>query len=98
MLVKAGVDLSRLNRKPRRLLTTIGEFFMNRGKELVITSTYEGTHTAGSLHYSNDAFDFRLSLSLDDSDKLKNLLIKHHGKSAQLIRESTHFHCEWDED
>lgn len=59
MLVKAGVDISRLRRDIRRAVGEVSEYLARSGAELVITSTYEGNHMAGSLHYADAAFDFR---------------------------------------
>jgi len=60
MLIKPGVDISRLNREIRRALNDINGVFMSHGQEVVVTSTYEGNHSAGSLHYADDAIDIRL--------------------------------------
>ena len=60
MLIKAGVDISRLNREPRRSLPKVQRVLDKDGEELIITSTYEGNHGEGSLHYSNDAYDIGL--------------------------------------
>jgi hypothetical protein len=62
MLVKMGVDYSRLEKPMRRALTVVDEVFKHEtGDEAVLTSTYEGDHMAGSLHYANLAADFRIS-------------------------------------
>ena len=61
MLVKMGVDYSRLEKPIRRALSVVDNVFKSiTGKEAVLTSTYEGDHMAGSLHYANLAVDFRL--------------------------------------
>ena len=59
MLLKAGVDISRLNREIRRALQIVNTVYINYIEELVVTSTYEGNHSPRSLHYGNDAFDAR---------------------------------------
>lgn len=60
MLILQGVDISRLNREIRRGLGIVEKICEENNEELIITSTFEGIHDAGSLHYGNDAFDFRL--------------------------------------
>lgn len=60
MLIKAGVDISRLSRNARRALQKCSEYIESKNDEIIVTSTCEGTHSAGSLHYSNDAFDLRI--------------------------------------
>lgn len=58
MLIKAGVDISRLRPEIRKKLTEIERIVDAVGREeLVITSTYESNHSAGSLHYADLAVD-----------------------------------------
>lgn len=60
MLVKLGVDISRLNRPIRRALRIVDEVCGKLpDEEAVLTSTYEGDHDPSSLHYCNDAIDIR---------------------------------------
>ena len=60
MLIKAGVDISRLRPEIRKKLNTISGIIQTRAnEELTITSTCEGNHSAGSLHYANLAIDIR---------------------------------------
>ncbi|MBU0995949.1 MAG: hypothetical protein KJ737_25935 [Proteobacteria bacterium] len=94
MLLKMGVDISRLERPIRRALNHIEKVFQKYGKEAVITSTYEGNHSPGSLHYANLAVDVR---SKDLSDKevlqeLRNLL----GRAYDVVLEGDHIHVEYD--
>jgi len=60
MLIKAGVDISRLERNTRRSLNKVAYIFSEAGELFIITSTYEGNHSEGSLHYANQAYDVRL--------------------------------------
>lgn len=51
MLIKAGVDISRLKPCIRKKLTIIERIIDGIEKEeLVITSTYEGNHLPSSAH------------------------------------------------
>lgn len=61
MLIKAGVDISRLKRETRRGLGLVGKVFRRHGQEVVVTSTFEGNHGEGSLHYGNEAFSIGYS-------------------------------------
>jgi hypothetical protein len=91
MLLKAGVDISRLNRPIRRALNHIGALY----PDFVITSTYEGTHSPGSLHYANDAIDIRMKTfhrTAISVDRLKEVL----GPDFDIIRERNHIHIEYD--
>jgi len=61
MLIKAGVDISRLKPCIRKKLTVIARIIDGIEKEeLVITSTYEGNHLPSSMHYANLAIDIRI--------------------------------------
>ena len=56
MLLKLGVDISRLEYHCRKALVVVDRYWsLNNCQEAVITSTYEGTHSVGSLHYQNKA-------------------------------------------
>ena len=59
MLFKAGVDITRLERNTRRGLQIVDDVFTSYNQELIVTSTYEGNHGAGSLDYANQAFGIR---------------------------------------
>ncbi|MCP4651070.1 MAG: hypothetical protein GY853_13465 [PVC group bacterium] len=111
MLIKTGVDISRLQRTIRRALNTVNSTFNKYNQEAVITSTYEGSHSAGSLHYANLAFDVRLPTRTDknmlqvDEDNIRIDLIKKlkaYSKYYQLIfldpngLRKNHWHIEYD--
>ena len=94
MLIKAGVDISRLRPEIRKKLTKIATFYHALGEELVVTSTYEGTHSEGSLHYANLAIDIRRpgTGSGDFEEKLKNYL----GLDYDMVYKLDHIHIEYD--
>jgi len=94
MLIKAGVDISRLNRGIRKALNRASIIINKYNQEIIITSTYEGNHMAGSLHYANDAFDFNhTGITLDDiADELRSFLTK----DFDVVLERTHIHVEFD--
>ena len=91
MLLKLGVDISRLCDECRRSLNTVDALWKERGGEAVITSTYEGTHSAGSLHYVNRAYDLRLAPG-DWIQELRRRL----PTGFDVLQEATHIHIEWD--
>jgi hypothetical protein len=92
MLLKFGVDISRLSREIRRALPIIHSVHLMYGREAVITSTYEGTHGYGSLHYSNNAIDLRLYKNKDIVKQLKKRL----GSDFDVVAEADHCHIEYD--
>jgi len=94
MLIKAGVDISRLNREIRRALPLTQDVLDEFSIELVVTSTYEGNHGEGSLHYSDDAYDFERpkvhALAIRDNVKMKL------GYNYDVVLEGDHIHIEYD--
>ena len=94
MLIKCGVEISRLKREIRRALTIADKCYGLYGEELVITSTYEGNHSAGSLHYSNDAFDVR-GVESSNNRLVSELKIKL-GNDYDVVLEASHIHVEYD--
>ena len=94
MLIKAGVDISRLNREIRRSLTIVERIVRDvEGEELVVTSTYEGNHLPGSAHYVNDAIDIRRFKNATDT---RNQIDFDLGRHFFVYLASTHIHVSWD--
>ena len=94
MLIKAGVDISRLNREIRRALPKIARVLYRYDTELVITSTYEGTHSEGSIHYINDAVDCR-GPEMGAQECVTDIKLRL-GKDYDVVYEKDHIHIEWD--
>lgn len=94
MLLKAGVDISRLERNTRRSLGTVEALFREIREEMVITSTYEGNHGAGSLHYANQAYDVRLSYA-NQANIFKHIK-EGLGNDFDVVWEENHIHIEYD--
>jgi len=94
MLIKAGVDISRLKPEIRKKLNEIASTVWNiEKKELVITSTYEGSHSEGSLHYANLAVDIQRAAN---GHILWQELRDELGLDYDVVLESTHIHIEYD--
>lgn len=92
MLLKLGVDISRLTDEVRRVLPVVESACNLAGAaEPVITSTYEGMHSPGSLHYAHRAIDFRM-LPASVIDSVKQRL----GKEYDVVKEENHVHIEYD--
>lgn len=93
MLLKLGVDFSRLSNDIRRALPVIEAEYQKIGLEAVVTSTFEGTHSPGSLHYGNNAVDLRLPTNGTAMiTKLKEAL----GPKFDVVLEGDHIHVEYD--
>lgn len=95
MLIKAGVDISRLNKYARKALLAIAIVYGEIEEEIVITSTYEGNHMPSSLHYHNDAFDIRLP-GKADSVKTRDTIKFRLGKDFDVVLKPDHIHIEYD--
>lgn len=94
MLIKAGVDISRLRPEIRKKLNEIARrVWAIEQEELTITSTYEGSHSEGSLHYANLAIDIRRHKK--GSHVISDLIGKL-GKDYDVILEADHIHIEYD--
>jgi len=94
MLIKAGVDISRLERNARRGLQAVCDVFEENGSELVVTSTFEGNHGAGSLHYAHQAFDSRPPVK--HAEHVTILCISKLGRNWDVVPKSDHIHWEFD--
>lgn len=94
MLIKAGVDISRLRPEIRKKQNEIARIVWSIEKEeLVITSTYEGNHSEGSLHYADLAEDIRRHKKGQQvRDELKNKF----GIDYDVLLKSNHIHIEYD--
>ena len=94
MLIKAGVDISRLERPVRRALNTIEAAY----PDFVITSTYEGDHSPvlAPLRQPGDRYpDQNVSRRRNHRRSVE----RHSQSSRQnfdVIEEGTHIHVEWD--
>jgi len=95
MLIKSGVDISRLNREIRRTLNIVAQEYGKENEEAVITSTYEGNHSPSSLHYTNDAIDIRAVLN-DKHTKIYKGIKERLGNGYDVVREADHIHIEYD--
>jgi len=94
MLIKAGVDISRLRPEIRKKLPIIEKIvYIIEGEELIISSTYEGDHGAGSLHYADLAVDIR---SGKKRSEVKTKIKQDLGPDYDVIVYETFIHIEYD--
>jgi hypothetical protein len=94
MLLKTGVDISRLLppiRKKLNLIADVVEKYTD--EEMVITSTYEGNHSPNSLHYANLAIDIRKP---DNSGRCIQEIIASLDRDYDVVTEANHIHIEYD--
>ena len=94
MLLKAGVDISRLERNTRRSLTVVAILLAEFDLDLIITSTYDGNHMPGSLHYAHQAYDIRRPV--DDYNKILTKIRSGLGNRFDVVLRKDHIHIEYD--
>lgn len=94
MLIKQGVDISKLRPEIRKRLPFIEKALNRQSLELIITSTYEGTHSAGSLHYANLAIDIRVPKT--DKFFWRDKFAGKFGSNYDVVTENDHIHIEYD--
>jgi hypothetical protein len=99
MKIKEGVKLQGLRLVMRPVLIAAEEAWQANGQELVVTSTTEGTHSAGSLHPYGYAVDFRTRYFSNAEKRnvvqlLHDKLVKY-GGMYRIITHNTHIHVEF---
>lgn len=94
MLIKigcGGVDIRSLDSSIWNAIKIISKIW--KEEEIVITSTWEGTHLPWSKHYQGKAIDIRYPiLSKTMIDEIRSEL----GKDYDIIVKRDHIHIEYD--
>lgn len=100
MLVKLGVDVSKLRPEIRRTLKKVERVFVESGYgEAVITDTDGTGHSPSSYHYANQAYDVRLpTMEVQRLNSLLQGLKSACGLDYDVVLEGNHFHVEYDPD
>jgi hypothetical protein len=94
MLIKAGVDISRLRPEIRKKQNLIARVVWSiEQEELIVTSTYEGNHSEGSLHYANLAEDIRRHKK---GQEVRDQLAFNLGRDYDIVLKGDHIHIEYD--
>ncbi len=104
MKLKKGVKLFGLKYRMRAALKVCEAVYKNAGRKegVTITSTTDGTHSAGSLHPYGYAFDTRtyyFSVTRKEfvfkeiKERLADISYKY-----DVVLEKDHIHIEWDKD
>ena len=101
MKCKAGVEITKNGLTPAlnllRAMVVADKVCAMFGIEPIVTSIFDGTHMAGSLHYLGRAFDLR-SRDLVPSQRsaFRAALARELGPDFDVVLESSHVHVEWD--
>ena len=96
MKIKRGVIMGGLKLPMRNALVAANIVYRELGKELVITSALDGTHSAGSMHYYGYAIDIRTWYFKKGVAEVAVRLIKNTlGKDYFVLLESNHIHIHY---
>jgi len=85
----------------RKVLIEADRIWKNHGKELVVTSGMDGTHSAGSYHYYGYALDFRSFYFKNDKEceqvaqELRDVLGKAFYVKYEKVLTGAHIHCHY---
>lgn len=95
--VKANVKIEVLKPEALEALKIVYLLYKALGRTLTVTSTADGEHKVGSLHYKRLAFDTRIwEINKASLDRLvydsRELL----GSNWDVLNEGTHLHYEYD--
>lgn len=97
--IKPGVSFGPVIKPTTRRIIDAAEYaFGLHGITPTITSGVDGTHKAGSLHYSGDALDWRIweSNAAGVTSQIVGELAGYLGADYDVILESDHIHVEYD--
>jgi len=99
MKVKAGVKLAGLKLEMRKVLYYADKIWENQDEELVVTSTTDGVHSAGSYHPYGYAVDLRTRYFTKGqltyvAEKLQQALEAISSKYVVVV-EATHIHVQY---
>ena len=96
MRLKPGVSLRGVQPETVAGMLIADGVCNDRMYELVVTSTTDGKHSTGSLHYVGHAFDMRTrDLSTRDAQALAGALRESLGQEFDVVVEKTHIHVEF---
>ncbi len=97
MKVKSGVKLAGLKLEMRKVLVEADKLWKAHNQELVVTSTLDGVHSAGSLHPYGYAVDLRTRyFDTAEYNVLAGELRLMLGDKYDVIVHYSHIHVEYD--
>ena len=95
MIFKKGVKVQGIRPELLLAIQVADGVYTSLGKELVITSLLDGTHSNTSLHYTGCGVDFRTRYFTEsDAKKAQNDIAGRLTSDYDVILESNHIHCE----
>lgn len=94
---KENVFLCVLQPEIRMAIKVFYNLYLDIGLPLVVTSTNEGAHSTGSLHYSGNACDIRTrDIDIETLQELVKEAKFQLGEDYDVVLEPNHIHLEYD--
>jgi hypothetical protein len=95
-MIKPGVDIAGIRPEMALAYPMIQYVFHKFGSPCVITSSKEGKHMIGSLHYVGQALDFRSrNIAAHNKGGLIAALREALGSQFDIVDRKTHIHIEF---
>lgn len=98
MILKNGVQMNGLSITMRPALIEAERIYKLYGKELVVTSALDSTHSAGSLHYYGYALDLRTSYFTAENAEIVSeelaYVLHQYDPAFRVVLEHNHIHVE----
>ena len=97
MKIKVGASIRGLDIRMRPALILADQIWKKYGKELVITSGLDGTHSAGSFHYYGRAIDCRTRYFNKLTREIVYMELKDQlPDDFDVVLHGSHIHIEYD--
>lgn len=95
MKLKPGVRILGLRAEIVIAMQIAESIAVRHGRELVVTSGIDGSHSRGSAHYKGDAFDMRIRF-FTTPQAVRDDLAAALGADFDVVLETDHIHVEYD--
>lgn len=95
MKIKKGVIMAGLKVEMKIVMKIAEKLFKKYGKQSVVTSALDGTHSAGSAHYFGYALDYRIwHVGKDVAKKIAEEMQVQLGGNYYVLLEHNHIHVQ----
>ena len=95
--LKQGVTLNGIQPEMVAAMAIVASVYSWLDYDCIPTSCTDGEHSAGSLHYTGLAMDFRTRIVPEgERPKLRDAVAQALGDEYDVVLEATHLHVEFD--